>query len=76
MNGLLQDPRHAQRQSGKAPAFDAVARITLALGVGANRAGFSVINRVVPPYDKPGRLIEVHSLNWHNPEPHSCQPVI
>lgn len=59
---MWQDIKFAVRMLAKAPRFTAVAVLTLALGIGANTAIFSVIERVLLqplPYDHPENLIEV-----------------
>jgi putative ABC transport system permease protein len=71
MRNFATELRQVTRSLAKQPGFAAVAILTLALGIGANTAVFSVLHSVVLaplPYDRPEQLVRLYTASRQEPE--------
>jgi putative ABC transport system permease protein len=72
LESLAQDIRFALRMLRKSPVFTAVAILTLALGIGANTAIFSITYGILLkplPFPDPSRILQIWA-DHHGPEPY------
>lgn len=65
IDALVRDLRYACRGIARYPAFTSIAIVTLAFGIGANTAVFSILNAILlraMPYRNPGQIYAIHEV--------------
>jgi len=77
MSSMGQDLRFALRQFRRSPSFAFIASLTLALGVGATTAIFSVVNGVILkplPFNRPEQLVQLWGIDANGHHLHFADP--
>lgn len=75
---LWHNLRHSSRMLLKNPGFTAISVLTLALGIGANSAVFSVVNSILLqplPYRDSDRLVTVYQISGASGKPSAPEPI-
>ena len=78
MDALIQDVRYALRRMARSPGFTGVAILSLALGIGANTAIFSIVNAVLlsgVPVQSPEEMVEIYTSEANEGYPYSTSSV-
>ena len=78
VESLVQDVRYALRRMAKNPGFTAIAVLSLALGIGANTAIFSIVNTILMggvPMRAPEELVEIYTSERDHGYPFSVSSV-
>jgi predicted permease len=77
ISSIMQDMRFALRQFRRTPGFAFIASLTLALGVGATTAIFSVVNGVILkplPFSRPDQLVQLWGIDANGHHLHFADP--
>jgi predicted permease len=72
MESFINDTRYAIRKLAQRPGFALIALLTMALGIGANSAIFSIVNAILLrplPVERPDQLVEIYSQQEEEEQP-------